>query len=397
MKAFALLRSVPVFIFALNGCGVQTLELTLPVVQSTVTPTALQPIEQNGTSPNPVGSSALDSKFVFPPDLNPLTGLRVENPDLLLRPPVAVKISNFPRSVRPQWGLSLADIVYEYYHNNDLTRFHAIFYSRDADLVGPIRSGRLFDGYLVDTYQSILLFASADSRILDRLSDQLPAWQLIGLLSGPVCPPRPVCRYTTDNYLVTSTKGARDYALARGGNFNPPLQKFQFSAELPDSGSSATRIYMRYSDSAYSYWDYDAASGRYLRFQDTQEAVGGRGEGYEPLIDQLTGEKVGAENVLVLYVPHFHTYYTPQNEFTPIVEIVDMEFVGRGKAFVFRDGTAYEARWDRESDSRLYLIDLDGNPFPLKQGNTWIQIFNDESKLSQDGDVRRFEFVFRRP
>ncbi|MGH2581666.1 MAG: DUF3048 domain-containing protein [Anaerolineales bacterium] len=397
MKASHSIHMAAALLYLVSGCGFQT-AMPTPPFTATITPTALQPAAQAIVAAlNPIGSTSLNGEIERPPDINPLTGLRVPDPELLLRPPVAVKISNYPRSVRPQWGLSLADIVYEYYHNNDLTRFHAIYYSKDADLVGPIRSGRLFDGYLVDTYQSILAFASADSRVLARLSSEHPAWQLIGLLSGPVCPPRPVCRYTTDNYLVASTKAAREYALARGGSFNPPLQTFRFDLEIPADGELVNRIYMRYSYSAYSYWDYDEETGFYKRYQDTLEAFGARGEGYEPLMDQLTGEQISAESILVLYVPHFHTYYVPQTEFTPTVEVVDMEFEGRGKAFAFRDGMAYELRWDRESDSQLYLIDSDGKPFPLKPGNTWIEIFNDDSKLLQEDDVWRFEFVFRRP
>ena len=83
----------------------------------------------------------------FPENVNPLTGLVVDNPGVLERRPVGVKINNYPRTNRPQWGLSLADIVYEFYHNNDLPRFHAIFYGNDAEQVGPIRSARLFDQY----------------------------------------------------------------------------------------------------------------------------------------------------------------------------------------------------------------------------------------------------------
>ena len=62
------------------------------------------------------------------------------------RHPVAIKINNYPRSNRPQWGLSLADIVYEYYHNNDLPRFHAIFYGNDAPVLGVIPDQTIAEG-----------------------------------------------------------------------------------------------------------------------------------------------------------------------------------------------------------------------------------------------------------
>ena len=105
----------------------------------------------------------------FPADVNPLTGLKVANPSLLERYPLAVKVQIFPRGQRPAWGISMADIVYDYYQNNGLTRFHAIFLGNDAAQVGPIRSARLLDGHLVNMYKSIFAFGSADRRILNRI------------------------------------------------------------------------------------------------------------------------------------------------------------------------------------------------------------------------------------
>ena len=80
----------------------------------------------------------------FPHDVNPLTGLRVGDPKLLDRRPLAIKITNYPRNVRPQSGLSLADIVYEYYLEQNVTRFIGIFYGNEAEKVGPVHG--LFHG-----------------------------------------------------------------------------------------------------------------------------------------------------------------------------------------------------------------------------------------------------------
>ena len=70
----------------------------------------------------------------FPIDINPLTGLSTD-PTFLDRRPILVKVSNLPRDVRPQSGLSRADIVYEYYTEEGTTRFIAIYYSQDAEQV----------------------------------------------------------------------------------------------------------------------------------------------------------------------------------------------------------------------------------------------------------------------
>src|SRR5271154_27738 len=52
--------------------------------------------------------------FNFPAGVNPLTGLKVDDPAVLTRRPLAVKISNAPALVRPQAGISQADLVFEH-------------------------------------------------------------------------------------------------------------------------------------------------------------------------------------------------------------------------------------------------------------------------------------------
>ena len=58
---------------------------------------------------------------------NPLTGLPVSDPSFLQHRPLAIKIANSPDYVRPQSGLTLADVVFEYYIEWGDTRFIAIF------------------------------------------------------------------------------------------------------------------------------------------------------------------------------------------------------------------------------------------------------------------------------
>jgi hypothetical protein len=99
--------------------------------------------------------------------LNPLTGQSVADPSRLDRRPIAIKISNYPRSVRPQSGLSKADLVYEYYLERGVTRFIGVFYGEDAEKAGPIRSARFFDEYIFRMYQAFFVFGNADDRVMD--------------------------------------------------------------------------------------------------------------------------------------------------------------------------------------------------------------------------------------
>ena len=319
----------------------------------------------------------------------------MENPNILKRRPVGVKINNYPRNNRPQWGLSVADIVYEYYHNNDLTRFHAIFYGENAEQVGPIRSARPFDGILVDIYHLNFVFASADYRVLEFLESQKYAKYLISVLDG-TCPPWPTCRFDPSgaNFLITDTAIIKEYLKEQGvKNERPKLEGMWFYEDTPADGEEVNRLTLRYSYGAYLYWEYDKEQQRYLRFQDAQDDVNGAGESYQPLTDRITKEQIGAENVVILEVPHFHRVYKPPQDGEAAVEIVDMDFTGTGTAYALRDGFVYTLRWVRpKGDYVLYLIYPDGSRYPLKPGKTWYQVVTPETDLNINGKRWYFEF-----
>ncbi len=119
---------------------------------------------------------------------NPLTGLPVSNPALLERRPIAIKVGNAPDYVRPQSGLSLADVVYEYYIEWGDSRFIAIYYGNDSPHVGPVRSGRYFDEHITRMYNAFLVFKFADPRELKYFEASDLANYLITPGFG-TCPP----------------------------------------------------------------------------------------------------------------------------------------------------------------------------------------------------------------
>ncbi len=176
--------SFVLLLILITACSPKT-----PTPPPTATATPFLPVAPTATltySPTPPTSTptltptVIPSSTVTPPppivgpdnfatNVDPLTGLPVSDPKLLDRRPVAVKVNIVPRSTnRPPWGLSFADIVYDYYHNAGYTRLLPIFYGKDAELVGPIRSGRLLDNELVRMYQAIFAYGSADERINSR-------------------------------------------------------------------------------------------------------------------------------------------------------------------------------------------------------------------------------------
>ncbi len=326
----------------------------------------------------------------FPANINPLTGLKVNDPLLLDRRPVMVKVSNLPRLIRPQAGLSLADIVYEYYTEEGTTRFAAIFYGQDASKVGSIRSGRFFDTHLISMYNCIFAFGSADQRVLDRFRSAGHSKYLI--LEWHVdCPA--LCREAPNGYdmLFGNTQELSAFATRKGiENERQNLDGMLFQSQPPGGWmpGTAEQVYVRFSSVIYNRWDYNPASGRYFRFSETDnDTTGGQNEVYAQLTDALTGQPIATDNLIVILTPHQYYSLTP--------EIVDIALEGRGTAYAFRDGQVYQLSWQRPAkDAVLTLTNPDGSPFPFKPGTTWFEVMGTSSIIEQNTGSWRFRLRF---
>jgi hypothetical protein len=365
---------------------------TIPTSSSTPTPTRTStptktrtPTKRPTATPTSIYPSEGFGPEEFPIDINPLTGTYVEDAELLERRPVAIKVNIVPRYNRPPWGLSLADIVYDYYHNNGYTRFHAIYYGNDAEMVGPIRSGRFPDDQLIKIYESIFVYGSADPIINGRFFWSEYYDRLV-LESGQTiqCPPEPTnpfCRFDPNgyNFLISGTSEVHSYVADRNfADVRQDLTGMFFQDTPPKGGKAGEEVLTVYSLDTYNKWVYDPNLGKYLRFQDNLYLDQGQEEEYVPLIDQLTDEQISAHNVVILLVPHSF-FRKPPNE------IIEIEFNNSGPAYIFRDGAMYEVVWNRPATTGvLYLTDQDGEPFPFKHGNTWFQVIGDSSESSQE-------------
>ena len=364
-----------------------------PLPTKTSTPT-LTSTPTSTPTPTETPTPVVYGPTNFPANVDPLTGLVVTDPGLLNRRPIAIKVNIVPRSSnRPPWGLSLADIVYDYYHNDGYSRFHAIFYGSDANLVGPIRSGRLLDYDLVHMYQSIFAYGSADSLINQRLLNSDFSNRLILEGNTSACPPttaNPLCRYQPNTYdfLLGDTASLSAYVTSLGvSNGRQNLDGMIFNPMMPTGGVQGQQVYVRYSGDNYTRWDYDPSSGSYLRFQDNVYDTG-QGEEYTPLTDRLNDQQISAANVVVILARHEY-YQQPPNE------IVDILLSGTGPAYAFRDGQMFQVQWNRPTtNSVLSLSYSDGSPFPFKPGSTWFQVVGVSTQATQsDNAAWRFNFL----
>ncbi len=340
----------------------------------TATPTPLYPPEGLG----PTG---------FPTNVDPLTGLTVDDPAILNRRPVVVKVENLPRSDRPQWGLSYADVIYEYYTEYGTTRFAAVFYGKNSEKVGPIRSGRWFDFNVVRMYKSVFVFGSAYAELYSAFLYSDFGNRLVLERGGLSCPT--ICREDPNgsNFEILNLTTLNDYLKSMGvDNSQQNLDGMYFKLEAPAGGVPVNQMFIRFSGSAYNRYDYDAQTGRYLRFSETKEDMDRQSAEYAPLTDRVTGEQLAFDNLVVIIVRYDRVPSSDNRE------IFTMSLLGEGEAYVMRDGQGYEAKWKRASDSSvLTLVDADGNPFPYKPGTTLYSVIGSNSKIDQQENVWKFE------
>jgi len=378
MKKF--LYCIVLLAVSLAACGqaatqAETSPTETPAVNASPSPTALTATPQATATYPSEGYSPSN----LPTDFDPLTGLQVADPSLLDRRPMVIKVSNLPRYVRPQWGLSLADIVFEYYTEVGETRFAAVFLGHNADMVGPIRSGRFIDSDIVRGYKAIFAFGYAYVAEMQQFQSSDFADRLV--VEGPGSP---LTRYDPNgyNYLVVHTADLSAYITKKGiPNGKQDLSGMSFNLTAPAGGQPVQHIFVRYSGEIYNRWDYNAGSKKYLRFSDTTEDYSaGQGEQYAQLTDRLTNQPIAFDNLVVLYASY--DLYSP--------EIYDIQFSGSGDGYAFRDGQAYQVKWHRNDTDVVSLTTPDGTPFAFKPGDTWFEVMGVSSTLEQNDAGWRF-------
>jgi len=328
--------------------------------------------------------------------INPLTGLPVTNPENLSLPPALVSVTNFPPTARPQAGLSYSPIVFELYIGDGMTRYLALFYGdypripaleysddaegeltagMEAPAIGPVRSGRIPYEHVRKLYNGFIVMASAYSRVADQLHDYV---NVFGSDQSDV------------NSAMVSVEDIEGIAKETGEELGEAsLSGMVFDENPPEGGKDAHSIWLYYAFKNQVFWRYDASDGSYHRWQDNAD-----GETFIEQTDRLTGEPLSYENVIVLLVDHEveQQYY------------IDLEllFVEREKALIFRDGMVHEAYWTTKSEEYeqttgklrpIRFVDVEGNPFPLKPGQTWIELIPTHSPIWETVDSEKYHLL----
>jgi len=331
---------------------------------------------------------------MYEEDYNPLTGLIVDDGLLLNRSPVLVKISNFPREVRPQSGLSKADMVFEYYIGGFMNRFLAVYYGENAIWAGPIRSGRLIDAQLAKNYRGILVYGGADERVNNVITaEDFLGDRAIDTRYFSSCPP--ICGTETHSlegvYVDTAMMSEWVFMMERDQRQRHyELDTLYHSADIPSGVSlvGAIEIEILTSTICRSKWVYDASIVSYLRWEEADD----RTNEYLPSIDAANNLlQVDTQNILILFAD-----YVVYDSMLHDIRIHYAE--GMMPAIFYRDGYQFTGYWSGlNNDAPLQFFDEEFNAYPLAPGKSWVIFASKESEVVSLDNGGRWQIIFARP
>ncbi len=277
--------------------------------------------------------------------------------------PLAVMIENHPNA-RPQSGLDYADVVLEAPAEFGISRFVAFFITRDAPVVGPVRSARKYfvlwarefnpiyfhAGYspgapaVADRIKLTRTNALRDSRAFYRTSDRVAPHNL----------------YTSTSALLRAER-AKGRGL-RSGSWGGLRFKQPGTLLGPRRVTSARLIF---NDYYYVDWRWDPSRGVYRRWMQGS-----------PAIERNTGAQITATAVIV----RVHEVYRIAGDDKAREEV---QVYGSGKAYVLQDGRMTPATWRKpDAYSPTLYYDEQGNRIAVNKGGVWIQV------IPQYGGVR---------
>lgn len=274
--------------------------------------------------------------------------------------PIAAFVENSP-DARPQSGLDKADIVYEILAEGQITRFVALYQSKEPDTIGPIRSARPYLLDIAKDYDAIIAHAGGSVDALNKIANEgLP--NLSELVHGQYFtresfrrPPHNV--YTN---LAELRRGAKDRDFR--ANYNLPELIFEEEAieNIDLDGRDANEIGITYSNIYQVKYRYDKVSEEYGRFMNNS-----------PHSDMTTNTQIKAKNLFVVYARH----RTLDGEGRLAIDLRST-----GKAQVIQMGKANEAIWRYEGG--LIRFYINGEEVKYLPGNSWIQVVPDVSSIT---------------
>lgn len=277
--------------------------------------------------------------------------------ELSLQRPIAVMVENHVDS-RPQSGLSRADIVYEALAEGGITRFLALYQTREAKTIGPIRSARDYYAEIANSWGSLYAHVGGSPEVLENIKqgEYSKLTDLNEFFNGKYFE-RKTSRFAPHN-VYSSTATLYSFLKDKNEWQKPSEPYFIFSDDAGSSGTVAAPIVnISFSTAPFALrYEYDQSQELYNRF------IAGKKD-----IDYDTNEQIRPKTVIVQMVKVTDVPNDPALR-------VNIDLASGGKAYVFKDGKVIEGTWKKESSGKTRFLDASGSEIAVKRGQLWIEL-----------------------
>ena len=295
--------------------------------------------------------------------------------DIVNRRPIAVMVPNNAPAL-PQYGLSLASIIYEAPVEGRITRLMPIFEDFDElDKIGPVRSSRDYYIYTALGYEAIYCNWGLARPYVEELINRDTVNNISAAVEGIYNP--------SDEAFGRVNRGS-DYALEFTGYLfidglldavdrqgyrwdydDAYVPQFTFAADdcrseqkdaedatiiRPGGTTSNAGGYGVYNP----YFEYNEDDQLYYRFQDGNKQI-----------DEYNGDQLSVSNVVFQYC---------HGEVRDDHDYLAFGVHGEGDCIIFTNGKAIKGKWYRYDgdNTPAKYYDEDNNEIVVNQGKTWI-------------------------
>jgi len=273
--------------------------------------------------------------------------------------PWAIMIENHWES-RPPSGLSKASIIFEAPVEAGITRFLAIYDSADMiEEIGPVRSARDYYIDWASEFGAIYGHVGGSPQALEKIP-KANIYDLNQFFNGRYYW-RSDDRYAPHNVYTNSEllqKAMNDKGINQAFDF----QSWRFKEDRIRENPGPTEIDIDFSVPEYFvHWQWASSTNEYIRYNDGEVQADADGSG------------ILAKNIAVILTES----YVLDREGR-----LNLRTLGKGKAWVFRDGEVVEATWSKpEANSRLKFYDVTGRDIEMNRGSTWVEVITNRWNL----------------
>jgi DUF3048 family protein len=329
-----------------------------PAPAITAAPSATPTTEPTATpSPTPVPTpTPLPTPVLVPA---PLTG-RLVSPNVAARHPIAVMIDDL-RPARPQSGLASASVVWQAPAEGGIPRYMAVFQDNMPEVVGPVRSSRVYYIAWAAEWRSVYVHAGGSPQALAMLRSKGRGQYVYNVdefrYSGTFY--RNKSRFAPHNLYSTGTK-LRATGKKAGAKDKDYKTVWQFAADAPlEARPYGGSITVGYPYNTIKY-KYDRKTNTYLRSVT----------GETKQTDAADGTRIAPKNVIVMRMR-----FGPLNDGHAGAPRLEATVVGSGTAWISTNGRTIKGTWKKTSMTKpTRFYDKNGNEVTLTVGQTFVQV-----------------------